>query len=177
MEPHSIEGLASRAMRGDDDAFRDLYLIYEPRLRTYFTRYVPEPDVGDLVQDTLTHALIAVREARIRCFSAWLWTTARNRRITYYRDRPRQPATNIALGEHSAAGEAASPLERDELLRLLGEALEQLPGHYRSVAEQRYLLGLSYDEIARGERISRNALAIRLHRARRLLRRFLEGRI
>ena len=69
---------------------------------------------------------------------------------------------------HTASPEQA--LHRQQLVRLLLEAIDYLPPTYREVVRLRDLDERPAAEVARELHISRSNVAVRLHRAHRLLR-------
>jgi RNA polymerase sigma-70 factor (ECF subfamily) len=65
-------------------------------------------------------------------------------------------------------------LEREEMRRMVEEAIQGLPVDYRIVVVLRDLHDLSYREIAEAADLSVEVIKTRLMRARRMLRRKLE---
>ncbi len=66
-------------------------------------------------------------------------------------------------------------IERAEMSECVQSFLDDLPGAYRTVILLHDLEGLTNPEIARGLGVPREAVKIRLHRARRRLRAALQG--
>jgi len=66
-------------------------------------------------------------------------------------------------------------IERAEMSECVETFLDDLPGAYRTVILMHDLEGLTNPEIARMLGVSREAVKIRLHRARRKLRAALQG--
>ena len=65
-------------------------------------------------------------------------------------------------------------LERKEARSAVRQAIERLPASYRTVLMLRDLEEFDTDETATALRTTRNAVKIRLHRARRALKTLLE---
>ncbi len=78
---------------------------------------------------------------------------------------------------HALATSPEEQVSRDELHRILTEAVDQLPPEYRSVYVMRDLEGRSGADVARQLGISLAAQKSRLHRARSQVRAFLDRRL
>jgi RNA polymerase sigma factor (sigma-70 family) len=132
--------------------------------------------VEELVQETLLavwKALPSFRgEASIRTFVARIAT---NRAITHVKQAVKR-GSSVPLSEDLPAtgnGPEADVIALDEGLRLL-EAVRTLPLGYRQVALLT-LEGLSAEEVAGALGISVNAVAVRMSRAKDLLRVQMRG--
>lgn len=68
---------------------------------------------------------------------------------------------------------ASEALYRQQLMRVVLEAVDELPPTYREIVRLRDLDEHSVSEVARELHISRSNVAVRLHRAHKLLRRRL----
>lgn len=66
-------------------------------------------------------------------------------------------------------------LDSFETRDLIASALNQLSAHFRQVFILREVHGLSYKQIADIERTSINTVKTRLYRAKKYLRKFIEG--
>ena len=64
-----------------------------------------------------------------------------------------------------------------ELRRVLEEAVDELPEHYRTVFMLRDIEGLSTNETSVGLGVGEEAVKTRLHRARAMIRRAVSSRI
>ena len=121
----------------------------------------------DLAEE-LTQQVFVTAAARIHrfdpsraAFRAWLFGIARNRYMAIRTDEQRRKRHE----ECSAKGlsEAVTPGDPD--LRV-HEALARLPSHYRIVLDEKYLRGLSMNEIAANNGASVDAIESLLRRAR-----------
>ncbi|ADK81273.1 MULTISPECIES: RNA polymerase sigma factor [Sediminispirochaeta] len=94
----------------------------------------------------------------------------RKRKVTEYRamDKIKQEPERI-----EASGEDL--LIEKETVRIVQEALEQLPEKYRSVLILKEYAGLNYQEIGRVLRISEGNVKVRVHRARLQLETLIQG--
>jgi RNA polymerase sigma-70 factor (ECF subfamily) len=117
--------------------------------------------------------LIARRISTLRLaasFSAWIFALIRReclrvaRRVSF-RDVPLDGLEN----------DLSSSLREDTDLRLdLARAIGSLPSHYRRVITLRDIEELGVGEIATTENLWREAVKARLHRARSMVREYLE---
>lgn len=176
-----------------DDLDR-LLAAARPRLaRLALARGVPLDAADDVAQDTLLAAwrrLAYLREPGR--FDAWLDGICRNMCLHYLRD-----ARTAALWIAPQGGRPADPvsgdggepdeipdglgfdpvehLQRQDLGVLLDRALGYLPPEARTTVELHYLAELPQAETALRLALDVHALEMRLHRARRQLRRVLHG--
>jgi RNA polymerase sigma-70 factor, ECF subfamily len=162
--------LVSRA-RHDSTAFADLYDFYLPRIYGFVYRRVRDRFLAeDLTSVTFQRALENVRKADFRndSFGGWLYRVAsnavvdharRNRRLVSLDEFDEEPA-DMALDALTAA------LDRDQLRR----ALRTLSAGHREVLVLRFYDDLDTAEICGILGCSREALAVRVHRALRALR-------
>jgi RNA polymerase sigma-70 factor (ECF subfamily) len=126
---------------------------YEPALRAYLHGRFPSlPDQDDIVQDTYTRLLRAREAGEIRHPKAFLFTTARNAALDFFRrKRPISINDITRFDESSVLGEQPDLVElviREQELEILADAVRTLPDRCRQVIMLRYLDGLAYKEIA-----------------------------
>jgi len=133
----------------------------------------------DLAQETLIEAWRHAGDLRDPAArDAWLAGIARNvcRRSARarHRDAMRLAAlSSQSLGEAEAAGASESDVEREELAELLDRALAELPAVSRDLLIQRYVESRPHAEIGERLGLSEGAVMVRVHRAKRALRRAL----
>jgi RNA polymerase sigma factor (sigma-70 family) len=143
------------------------------RLAEFIRRRVNDrDDADDILQDVFTQlaASYSVTEP-IEHVTAWLFTTARNRIIDWYRKRRPERFTE-------KRSDASTPLFLDEILfdpqqnpdqlfarsmvwQELAEALDELPEEQRDVFVMHELDGMSFKEIAEETGVSVNTLLSR----------------
>jgi RNA polymerase sigma-70 factor (ECF subfamily) len=162
--------------REDSCAFGELYDFYLPRIYGFIYRRVQDQAVAeDLTSMTFQRGLENVRRSEFRndSFGGWLYRVASNvvvdhvRRdhhhlsLTDYTDyEEREEPGDLALDALAAA------LDRDQLQR----AMRQLSNNHREVLVLRFYDDLDVPEICAVLGCSREALAVRIHRALRALR-------
>ena len=132
-------------------------------------------------EDVLQQAYIAAyghlhQFAGTAAFATWLTRIVINHALQRYRKSRRQPAVDgdaLAPDWRSGTSTLPSPEEhvsRVELARMLERAIDGLPEIYRPIVVLREIEELSMREIADCLAISEEAVRVRLHRARLLLR-------
>ena len=175
MDDHT---LAARAVRGDDQAFGELFEIYFPRLFRFALRRVADEDVAeDIVQSTLIKAMRSLSSWRGEAsLFAWLCTICRHEIHDHWQRLGRRPEiasigdapdVRAALEALSAGGDSPErALQRAELSGAVQLVLDHLPGRYGDVLEWKYALGLSVAEIAARLGTSIKAVESTLTRAR-----------
>lgn len=170
--------LVARAMRGDDQAFSELFEIYFPRLFRFALRRVTDANVAeDIVQSTLIKGMRSLASWRGEAsLFTWLCTICRHEIHDYWQRLGRQPETaaideapdvRAALEALSAGGDSPErALERVEIAGAVQLVLDHLPGRYGDVLEWKYAQGLSVAEIAARLGTSVKAAESTLTRAR-----------
>lgn len=126
---------------------------HEGSLRAYLRRQFPaHPDIDDLVQETYFRLLQAREQGPLRSPKAFLFATARNSALDFFRRRRVVAIDGIAeieglpvLEERPGVPEAVC---HDQELQLLAEAIQALPPRCRQVITLRKIHGLSHREIA-----------------------------
>jgi RNA polymerase sigma-70 factor (ECF subfamily) len=163
--------LVGRA-REEAAAFAELYDFYMPRVYGFVYRRVRDRAVAeDLTSVTFQRALENVRRADFRneSFGGWLYRVASNAVVDQIRrDRRYVPMADAAGdGPGDLAIDALSAaLDRDQLRR----ALKSLPDNHREVLVLRFYDDLDASEMCAVLGVSKETLAVRLHRALRALR-------
>lgn len=175
--------LVKAAVRGDEDAFRELYdrhrrLVYSICWR--FTRN--RDDALDIVQEVFVklHRAMDTFDGRSK-FTTWLgrittnaaidWTRRQKGEHYEYKDELAGPEQEEGAPDFLPRSE--TPLDatqRAEVLDKIQEAVDTLSEKHRSVFLLNTVEGLSYQEIADVEEIPIGTVMSRLHYARRYLR-------
>jgi RNA polymerase sigma-70 factor (ECF subfamily) len=126
---------------------------HEPALRAYLRRRFPAAgDVDDLVQESYLRVLQARAAAPIISAKAYLFSTARNLALGWFR-RPKIFAP-IAVTDFAASriiqedADVFEQVSTDQEIGLLLEAIDALPARCREIFILRKLHGLSQKEIA-----------------------------
>jgi RNA polymerase sigma-70 factor (ECF subfamily) len=173
---------------GDRD-FGQLYAEYQPRIRRYMARLVGEPDAEDLTQMAFLKVSQALEDFRgDSAISTWIYRIATNVAIDWTRGAafkqelqqvPVDVLSGAEPGDHAAWKQEALPLAdhmliRQEMTHCIRQVVEGLPEHDREVIALSEFEGLTNVEIADILGVSLGTVKIRLHRARRRLRKALD---
>ena len=146
--------LVARFQAGDESVYRDIYLRYFDRVYAYLRVALEDAaEAEDAAQDVFMNALQALPRyvRRDTPFRAWLFRIARNCAITRLRQRrhytlesPAALARERERGDWVSETAALESIEDAQLVSLIG----RMPQGQRQVLAFRYMLDLSYTEIA-----------------------------
>lgn len=172
--------IVRRVLEGRRDDYGLLVRRYHEQLFRFALGMVGDADAAtDLVQDSLVKAYTTLDACRDPSrFGAWVYQILRNRCRDFLKNLRRAHET---LDDHpglvSRIGGPAEELEKGELRRALGNAVEQLPAAHREAFLLKHLEGYTYPEISEMLGASVSAVKMRVHRSRETLRSHLEGRV
>lgn len=175
-------------LSGETHAYHDLVRPYEDMVyRMAFRILRNHGDAEDVAQETFLKAFLKLASFRFNSrFSTWLLSIALNEARSRLRLRSsRSAAYGESFSEQStqspllqARDKGESPLEtleRGELRSLLQRAISELPIIYRDVLRMRVLEEHSVKVTAQSLISSEEVVKVRLHRARKLLRKKLKS--
>jgi len=138
-------------------------------------------EAEDVVQEAYVRAYLHLDQYEGRAkFSTWLTKIAVNEALARRRERSRLVGVDsMTRADDNRAPEATDP-ERETLRRVVGMVLEAavdaLPITYRSVFVLRAVEGMSTADTAECLGLSEEAVKVRLHRARAMLRKDIYAR-
>ena len=165
------EELVARAIAGDPQAMEDLLKLAQTDIRRYARRSCRNhSDAEEAVQETLIILYRKVGALRhVGAVSGWLF-----RIVNRYCIRLTMRLLGVPLAEETEAIERRFARMPTADLRIdIARALESLPSHYREVVILRDLEELTIDEIALQLSSTRESVKARLHRARTMMREYL----
>lgn len=167
---------------GDRHAIATLWELHRVDVLRYCRRMLGNPaEAADVTQKVFVHAIKSLDRLRgIEEPRRWLIGIARHRCLDHVRAARRAPELVDAdtLCRIAGAAGIAEPTGEDaRTLQLLGECLERLHAHDRTLIELRFYQGLPFKEIARQLDRTPAALRVRLTRACLRLRRYLNTRL
>jgi RNA polymerase sigma-70 factor (ECF subfamily) len=170
----TLHALLTRALAGDNAAYRQFLGHSGVRLRAYFRRRLSDhpADVEDLVQETL----LAIHNSRAtwrpaQTVTAWLHAIARYKLIDSLRFRSTRAAIELPLDDEDAEALADAAPTAGEARRDLLSLLATLPDRYRLPIVHVKLEGLSVAETAARTGLSESAVKVGIHRGLRRLAR------
>ena len=181
------EELIARVRAGEKDLYEILVRRYNERLYRVARAIVRNAEeAADIVQETLVRAFAQLGQfSGAARFSTWLTKIAVYEALARLRRGAR--TTNLGTPDSGSqsvvdALESLSPSPEEQTLRtqaleMLEAAVDALPPALRSVFMMREIEEMSTRETAECLDISEEAVKIRLHRARKLLRRDIQSRV
>ncbi len=173
-------------MDGAGTDFDAIYAEYSPRIRRYLARLLGPGEADDAAQDVFVKASRALDQFRGESsLSTWLYRIATNTAADRARGAEYRASLHASEVDSSESGCAALAVQelsaerqaiRDEMSGCVRSVLAELPEGYRTVLALSEMEDLKDREIAEVLDITREAVKIRLHRARAALRQRLEAR-
>lgn len=168
METAESDAQVKAARRGDGDAFVELFMAHERRLRLLAFGVLRDADlVDDALQETALRAFRSLRRFRGEAaIGTWLHRIALRACLDMMADTKRQ----VALAQRARPSEPAADPDAalDDQTRLAG-ALAQLSPQQRSVVVVVLQLGFDLQSAATILAIPRGTVASRLYAARQAL--------
>lgn len=165
--------LVARAVKGDQEAFGDLYEEYlDPIFRYIYYKVSNTSEAEDLTEAVFLKAWEAIGAYRLGDipFKAWLYRIAHNVVVDHYRTRKNvAPIENyLWLSDDGKSPEEAAIWQ--ERVTLLIKAMSQLDESYQQVLSLRFVSELSHAETASVMNRSEGAVRVLQHRALNALR-------
>src|SRR6266545_1454073 len=177
--------LVAEAMRGAQEAFREILVRFERPVYSLIARMLQDPAAAeDLAQEVFIKAFRRLETYDpARKFSSWLFKIAHNTTIDHLRrhapetvpleggkDRDEEHRGGLAavLADESLEDPAAAA-ERKDMARSLERAIARLRPDYREVVVLFYIEGASYQEICDATSLPLGTVKMNLHRARKEL--------
>ena len=175
MSVQSDEQLMTRAARGSDRAFEELYNRHARRLQGFFVRRLG--DDADLAADFMHDTFLRLYAAREtyregRNFRAWLFTIAYN----LCRNHHRNQLTIVSDEGVDITDEASIEVELDmkDLHDALQDILRKLPESYAMLFSLHYEEELTVPQIAQITDLPEGTVKSRLHKAMNIIKQNLK---
>jgi len=177
----SDEFLTRQALKGDLSAFEELVNRYKNLVFSIVYRILVQYQVSeDITQDVFLSVYQKLYQFDPeKKFRPWIQRIAVNASITALRKRKK--IVNLSFDEGlgkdidpylpAHVPDPQSEYEKQELKSEINEALREINDGYRMLLLLRYQLDLDNSEIAQILGVSRENIEVRLHRARKALRR------
>lgn len=172
------QALVERVQQGDKRAFDALVLKYQSRVVKVITRYLRDPvEALDLAQEAFIKAYRALPNFRGEsAFYTWLYRIAINTAKNHVVAQGRRPPMDDVEASEAEFYEGPSALKdtstpermvlRDEIERVVFEAIDALPEDLRTAITLRELEDMSYEEIAEVMNCPIGTVRSRIFRAR-----------
>jgi len=154
---------------------------HEPSLRSYLRAVFPSlPDIDDLVQESYARLIRARETGRVGYAKAFLFTTARNAALDFFRRRKVVSIEGVAdlsaLPVIEDAPDASEAVNKQQELEMLSAAVRDLPERCRQVVTLRLLYAMSHKEIAAELRLSEHTVKAQLAKGMRRCADYFEQR-
>lgn len=151
--------LVERVLQNDTRAFTLLVLRYQHKVLGLIGRFVKDPhEAEDVAQEAFLKAYRALPSFRgDSAFYTWLYRIAVNTAKNYLVSRGRRPpSTDVDMDDAELVDDTSSlrdvetpdaTMEREDLQRIINQAIEDLPEELRTAFTLREFSGLSYEDI------------------------------
>ncbi len=173
------DALLARISRGDQQAFSQLYLRYQPRLVKYCARVLRDDvaQAADLVDEAMFDVWRSAEHFAGRSKpSTWIYSITRNKMISWLRK-----TSEVSLEDESILDAMVDPnadphedLAMDDMKLQLLRLIDQLTDEHREVLKLTYFEDKSVKEVADLLGISENTVKTRMFYARKRLAQLLE---
>jgi RNA polymerase sigma factor (sigma-70 family) len=175
MNDPSPEPVGARLVAGDERALEECYQRYGPAVRGYLRRFVPPPDIEDVLQDTFLDVWRCRGQLDPgRRFEPWLFAIARRRAIDSLRRR--RGVVDVAVVRDLMGEDGDQLAEQLAWAAEVRAALDQMPAEQREAIELAYFGQLTQREIAERLGIPLGTVKARVSRGLRRLAVLMEGR-
>lgn len=170
--------LVQRSMEGDEEAFGALVKKYKAKVINMAFSFTRDREAADdLAQEIFIKAYYALGKFKFKSgFGTWLYRIAVNHIKDHLRKKKKERHVSFDDVRHESklaeveADRRDDAREKESRIRLLHQALQNLPQKYRLILTLRDVQGHSYEEIASILDLSSGTVDSRLHRARKMLR-------
>ncbi len=175
--------LVASALKGSQEAFRELVVRFERPVYSLVVRMVQDPGLAeDLAQEVFFKAYRRLDTYDpVRKFSSWLFKIAHNTTIDHLRRHAPETVPLEPDGKGDDRGSLAAVLadtstedpsaaaERRDMARSLERAIARLRPEYRELVVLFYVEGASYQDLCDATGLPLGTVKTNLHRARKEL--------
>lgn len=180
VEQLTDQALVERVQQGDKKAFNLLVARYQNKVAGLLTRYVPQNDIPDVVQESFIKAYRSLDSFRgDSAFYTWLYRIAVNTAKNYLTAQGRRPPTEDILAEDAESYEMGGNLREmdtpenemlsNELRKIVFDTINSLQEDLRTAITLREMEGLSYEDIAEIMACPVGTVRSRIFRAREII--------
>ena len=170
--------LVLRLIRGDQQAFCDLYSLYKERLIYFAMKFIKSPEFAE---DIFHDSFVAVWQTRQfidpeKPFRTYIYTIVRNRLLNIIRniDMEDRAKAYIAATSIDHTSETESQLRAEELRSLIMQAKKHLTPRQKAIFEMSREQNMTNTEIAQQLQISLATVNDHISNALKTIRQFIE---
>ena len=172
----ALAEIGTRLNKGEPTALEDAYRTLGPLVLSYLGRYVPQPDIEDVMQRVFYEVWrVHERFDPEQSLRGWVLGIARKRAIDHLRKR-RDVVVPLDTMREITGDDGREVAERMAWADEVREALAQLPGLQREVIELAYFEGYTQTEISSTMEIPLGTVKTRTARGLQRLAGLLEAR-
>lgn len=172
----ALAEIGARLNKGEPTALEDAYRTLGPLVQSYLGRYVPQPDIEDVMQRVFYEVWrVHERFDPEQSLRGWVLGIARKRAIDHLRKR-RDVVVPLDAMREITGDDGREVAERMVWADEVREALAQLPGLQREVIELAYFEGYTQTEISSTMAIPLGTVKTRTARGLQRLAGLLEAR-
>jgi RNA polymerase sigma-70 factor (ECF subfamily) len=144
----ALVDIGERLVRGQPDAIEDCYRTLGPLVASYLSRYVPQPDIDDVMQRVFYEVWrVHERYDPSQSLRGWVLGIARKRAIDHLRKR-RDVVVDMDSMREISGDDGRETAERFGWADEVRTALDMLPDGQREAIELAYFGGYTQVEIA-----------------------------
>jgi len=181
MEPLRDEELVQKCLAGDKDAFAVILSRYEKPVFSLAYRLCGDyNEAADLAQEAFLQIYRGLAQFDAsKKFFPWMYRVAHNTCVNVIQRKPSnqvplEEMPEISFTEVKTDEQPEAYYDNRELRSNIDGAIEELPEKYREVIVLRFMVGLSYQEIADKVGVTLSAVETRIYRGRQLLQKKLQ---
>ncbi|MCW9709102.1 RNA polymerase sigma factor [Fodinibius salsisoli] len=174
--------IVDAVLNGNKDRYRELVDQYAPMVFHIVNQFVDYRDEAEeLAQDIFvkTYERLASFDKKSR-FSSWLYMIAKNHCRDYVKNVRRQNKSFSEMNQHKLEQQmkdesrADTDMEKNEWLQLLEEGLKVINQEYAEAFLMKYRSRMTYNAMSQRLGVSVSALKVRVYRAKKELKTYIE---
>ena len=162
MKANRDNGLLKRLAQGDSSALEELYIVFAPKIRRYFTSYFGESTASDMTHDLFLKIWNSRRKfwnrtSRVENIDAYLYGMAKNAvldRIKHLKVIHKYNEDVATLNAETSMPKVEEKIDNCREIAEIGRKIDLLTQQQRSIFYMQRILGKSYSEIAQDMGIS-----------------------
>lgn len=157
--------------------FACLYERYETRLLRYIMKIsnLDSEEAQDILQESFIKAWIHLNGFdQDLTFSSWMYRIVHNQTISTIRKKKSFGKNRIVGIKDEILEIKEEHQDTDEILEVTSQLIHQLPLKYREVILLKFYEKMNYEEISDVLKIPEGTVAIRINRAKKLLKKLIE---